>query len=77
MGMTGIYTPEGERVPVTVLQVGPCVITQIKTMATDGYNALQLGFGEQKAFRVNKPVEGHLKKERTKGLCVFEGSLCR
>jgi len=60
--MTGIYTPEGERVPVTVLQVGPCVITQIKTVATDGYNALQLGFGEQKTSRINKPIAGHLKK---------------
>ncbi len=71
LGMTGIYTPEGERVPVTVLQVGPCVITQIKTMATDGYNALQLGFGEQKAFRVNKPVEGHLKKSGQKGFAFL------
>jgi len=71
LGMTGIYTPEGERVPVTVLQVGPCVITQIKTVATDGYNALQLGFGEKKASRINKPIEGHLKKSGQEGFAFL------
>lgn len=60
--MTGLYTSDGQYVPVTVVQVGPCVITQIKTMETDGYNALQLGFGEKKKSRVNKAMEGHLKK---------------
>jgi len=60
--MTGLYTSEGQYIPVTVVQVGPCVITQIKTVETDGYNALQLGFGEKKKSRVNKPMEGHLKK---------------
>jgi len=49
--------------PVTVLKLGPCVITQIKAVAGgDGYNALQLGFGERKKSRTNKPMEGHLKK---------------
>ncbi len=48
LGMTGVFTPEGNYVPVTVLKVGPCVVTQVKTEATDGYNALQLGFGCQK-----------------------------
>lgn len=62
LGMTGLYTSEGQYIPVTVVQVGPCVVTQIKTIATDGYNALQLGFGEKKKSRVNKPMEGHLKK---------------
>jgi len=60
--MMGLYTSEGQYIPVTVVQVGPCVITQIKTIATDGYNALQLGFGEKKKSRVNKGLEGHLKK---------------
>lgn len=60
--MMGLYTSEGQYIPVTVVQVGPCVITQIKTIATDGYNALQLGFGEKKKSRVNKGMEGHLKK---------------
>jgi large subunit ribosomal protein L3 len=60
--MTGYYTSDGRFVPVTAVQVGPCVVTQIKTEATDGYNALQLGFEEVKPSRVNKPVAGHLKK---------------
>lgn len=62
LGMTGLFSTEGEYMPVTVVQVGPCVVTQIKTIATDGYNALQLGFGEKKESRINKPMEGHFKK---------------
>lgn len=62
LGMTGVFTPDGEYVPVTVVQLGPCVVTQIKTQATDGYDALQLGFGEKKAKGLNKPISGHLKK---------------
>ena len=62
LGMTSLFTPEGESVPATVVLVGPCVVTQIKTRETDGYNALQLGFGEKKESRINKPVKGHLKK---------------
>ena len=60
--MTTFFSPEGQLVPVTVVEAGPCVITQIKTMATDGYNALQLGFGERKQARVTKPLQGHYKK---------------
>ena len=60
--MTGLFTSEGKYTPVTAIQVGPCVVTQIKTVATDGYNALQIGFGEKKKTRVNKALEGHLKK---------------
>ncbi|GBC62667.1 50S ribosomal protein L3 [Desulfonema ishimotonii] len=62
LGMTAVFAPDGKQIPVTVVQVGPCVVTQIKTTATDGYNALQLGFGEKKASRINKPVKGHLEK---------------
>ena len=62
LGMTGLFTPAGRFVPVTVVQAGPCVVTQIKTADTDGYNALQLGFSDKKPSRVNKPLEGHLKK---------------
>ena len=62
LGMTGLFTPQGEYTPVTVVQAGPCVVTQIKTIEADGYNALQLGFGEKKKSRVNKPMSGHLKK---------------
>jgi len=62
LGMTSVFTSEGRYVPVTVVQAGPCVVTQIKTEAVDGYNALQLGFGEKKASRTNRPLKGHFKK---------------
>mgnify|MGYP006270972899 FL=1 len=62
IGMTSIFSQEGQLIPVTVLEVGPCVVTQVKTEATDGYNALQLGFGEQKPTRINRPRKGHLRK---------------
>jgi large subunit ribosomal protein L3 len=62
LGMTGVYSPDGKYVPVTVVEVGPCVITQIKTNEIDGYQALQLGFGKRKASRTTKPLDGHFKK---------------
>ena len=62
IGMTNVFSPEGQLVPVTVLQVGPCVVTQVKTMGTDGYTALQLGYDEKPFNKLNKPVAGHLKK---------------
>lgn len=62
LGMTSLFTPEGYFIPVTVIELGPCVVTQVKSEATDGYNAVQLGFGTKKASRINKPLEGHLKK---------------
>ena len=62
LGMTGFFLPDGRYVPVTVIEVGPCVVTQIKTAEKDGYNALQLGFGEKKESRVNKPLKGHFSK---------------
>jgi large subunit ribosomal protein L3 len=60
--MTGVFSDRGEYVPVTVVEAGPCVVTQIKTVETDGYNALQLGFLEKKASKINKPLAGHFKK---------------
>jgi large subunit ribosomal protein L3 len=60
--MTSLFLPDGRFVPVTVIQAGPCVVTQIKTEATDGYNALQLGFDEKRASRTNKPLSGHFVK---------------
>ncbi|RJP83514.1 MAG: 50S ribosomal protein L3 [Desulfobacteraceae bacterium] len=66
VGMTGLFGPSGEYVPVTVVLLGPCVVTQIKTEATDGYNALQIGFGDKKANRVNKPLSGHYQKAGNK-----------
>ncbi|MBI5845714.1 MAG: 50S ribosomal protein L3 [Deltaproteobacteria bacterium] len=62
LGMTGIFAEDGRHVPVTVIQVGPCVVTQIKTKATDGYDAIQVGFLEAKKQRVNKPAAGHFAK---------------
>ncbi len=60
--MTSLFMPDGQYIPVTVIEVGPCTVTQVKTEATDGYNALQLGFGAKKAKRVNRPLAGHMKK---------------
>ena len=62
LGMTGVFTPEGLYVPVTVIEAGPCVVTQVKTKDTDGYDALQLGFGSKRKDRVNKPLQGHFQK---------------
>jgi len=62
LGMTGIYSPEGTYIPVTVLQVGPCVVTQVKTEKNDGYGAIQLGFGEKKEKNIAKPLAEHMKK---------------
>ena len=62
LGMTGIFTSEGRYVPATVIEAGPCVVTQIKTRETDGYDALQLGFSQKSTSRVNKPQLGHFKK---------------
>jgi len=73
LGMTGLFSSEGNYVPVTVIEVGPCVVTQIKTQAIDGYNALQLGFGEKKRNRINKPIQGHLEKSKKGGFCISTG----
>jgi len=62
LGMTGVFTSEGRYVPATVIEAGPCVVTQIKTKDRDGYDALQLGFGGKRTSRVNKPLQGHFKK---------------
>ncbi len=62
LGMTQVFGPDGEAIPVTVVQAGPCFVTQIKKQEKDGYNALQLGFGEQKPQRVNKPLMGHFQR---------------
>ncbi len=62
LGMTQVFAGDGKRIPVTVVEAGPCVVLQKKTVATDGYNALQLGFGERKAHRTNKPEMGHFRK---------------
>jgi len=62
LGMTQVFDSEGKAVPVTVIQAGPCVVTQIKTKQTDGYSAIQLGYSEVAPKALNKPELGHLKK---------------
>lgn len=62
VGMTQIFNEDGVLTPVTVLQAGPCVVTQIKTMDNDGYEAVQVGFGDKREALVNKPMKGHFEK---------------
>ena len=62
IGMTQIFDEKGRVVPVTVVEAGPCVVTQKKTVENDGYDAVQVGFGDQKPQRVSKPLTGHFKK---------------
>ena len=62
VGMTQIFNEDGVLTPVTVLQAGPCVVTQVKTVENDGYAAVQVGFGEKREKLVNKPMQGHFKK---------------
>lgn len=62
IGMTQIFNEEGKVIPVTVIEAGPCVVSQVKTEETDGYNSIQLGFGAIKESKVNKPEKGHFTK---------------
>jgi len=62
LGMTQVYDAQGVHVPVTALQVGPCVVVQLKTVAKEGYGAAQLGFGERRVKNAGKAQEGHCKK---------------
>ena len=62
IGMTQIVDEKGNVVPVTVVEAGPCVVSQKKTVETDGYTAVQIGFGDMKANKVTKPMQGHFKK---------------
>ena len=68
IGMTQMFRPDGQAVPVTLLKAGPCMVVQRKTPTTDGYDAMQLGLVEfVKPQRINKPTTGHLKKGRRGG----------
>ena len=67
LGMTSVFSPEGHLVPVTVVKVGPCTVTQVKKHETDGYNALQVGFEEKDEKKINKPEAGHFEKSGGKG----------
>ena len=63
--MTSVFSEEGKNIPCTILEVGPCTVTQIKTEELDGYNAVQIGFGEQKDKRVNNALKGHFNKAKS------------
>ena len=62
IGMTSVFSADGKNLPCTVIEVGPCVVTQLKTADKDGYEAVQIGFEEKKAKHTTKPMEGHFKK---------------
>ena len=68
IGMTSIFDDNGQMIPCTIIEAGPCYVTQVKTKATDGYDAVQLGFDEIKERLVNKPMKGHFKKGGVKPL---------
>ncbi len=65
VGMTQMFTPDGDVIPVTAIEVGPCVVLQKKTLEHDGYNAIQIGFADKKKQRVTKPEAGHADKAKT------------
>jgi len=65
IGMTSVFSVEGKNIPCTVIQAGPCVVTQVKSVATDGYDSIQLGFADKKEKHTNKAELGHFKKAGT------------
>jgi large subunit ribosomal protein L3 len=65
IGMTSVFGPEGENIACTVIEAGPCVVTQVKNEETDGYRAVQLAFGEKKEKNTTKAAQGHFKKANT------------
>ena len=67
IGMTRVYNEMGSVIPVTVIEAGPCKVLQVKSESNDGYNAIQVGFGEKRAKRITKPLAGHFRKADTEG----------
>src|SRR5665648_419419 len=65
IGMTSVFSVEGKNIPCTVIQAGPCVVTQVKSVATDGYDSVQLGYEDKKEKHTNKAELGHFKKAAT------------
>lgn len=65
VGMTSVFSAEGKSIPCTVIEAGPCVVTQVKTIEKDGYTAIQLGFDDKKEKNTTKPLSGHFKKAGT------------
>lgn len=68
IGMSSIFDESGKNIACTIIEAGPCVVTQLKTFEKDGYKAVQLGFGQKKTKNINKAKLGHLKKSKTKNL---------
>ena len=62
VGMTQLFSPRGDVIPVTVIEAGPCPIVQVKSKETDGYEAIQIGFGQKRENTINNPVRGHFRK---------------
>lgn len=76
IGMTSVFSAEGKNIPCTVIEVGPCVVTQVKTTEKDGYDSIQLGFVEAKDKHTSKPLQGHFKKagvSNKRHLAEFKG----
>jgi large subunit ribosomal protein L3 len=65
IGMTSLFTPDGKNIPCTLIEAGPCVVTQVKTVESDGYNAVQIAYGEKKAKNTTKALAGHFAKAGT------------
>ena len=68
IGMTSIFDESGKNIACTIIEAGPCVVTQLKTFEKDGYKAVQIGFGQKKTKNINKAKLGHLKKSKAKNL---------
>ncbi len=76
IGMTSLYDENGKNIPCTVIEAGPCVVTQVRTIEVDGYNAVQLGFDDKKEKHTTKALQGHFKKAGTsakKKVIEFQG----
>ena len=80
IGMTSVFGADGKNIPCTVIQAGPCVVTQIRTVEKDGYEAVQLGYGEAKEKHTSAPLMGHFKKANTtpkRKLVEFEANFAK
>jgi len=71
IGMTRLFNENGEAIPVTVIEAGPCPIAQIKTKENDGYEAIQIGFGQKRESKINEPARGHFKKANVPPLRIL------
>src|SRR5512137_2818752 len=71
LGMTSIFDETGQVIPCTVIEAGPCYVTQVKTKDRDGYDAVQLGFSETKERVLSRPLKGHFARAKTKALRVL------